>query len=776
MRYWWGQILAIALVVACGIASFVSMQSAHESLKLSQSTYYEQYRFAEVFTNVKRAPDSKVSSIQAIPGVAQVQTRVVVDVTLDIPGRKEPGTGRLVSIPEQKTPMLNDIFIRKGRYIEAGRSDEVLVSEAFANENNLQLGDTLGAIINGRWQQLRLVGFALSPEYVYEIRPGDFFPDNQSFGIFWMGREALGNAFNLDGAFNDVALSLLPGTNPDDVIFQLDQLMSPYGSRGAYARKDQVSHQFLSDDIAQTQVTAVIMSFIFLGIGAFLLHILLSRLISTQRDQIAVLKAFGYSNGAIGWHFLKFVLVIVGIGAVIGISLGLWLGVLLTGLFTQFYQFPMLRYTATLTLMLTAVASSGGSAILGAFVAVRHAVSLPPAEAMRPEPPLQFRRTIMERLGLQSWISPVMRIILRNLERKPVQSGLSILGITIALAILILGRYSADAIQYLMQVQFYILQRDDITLVFNEPRPARTRYEVEHLPGVLYAEPFRSVGAKLRFEHRQRQVSIMGLPPQSDLRQLRDRHLNTVYLPTDGLLLSTKLAEVLGVKAGETVTVEVLEGARPKRFVPVMGTVDELLGISAYMDIQALHQLMQEGNTISGALLAVDGQRLDELYTRLKITPAVASVAMKRAVIQRFQKTIAQSRMVLTAIQTLFASVIAFGVIYNTARIAFSERSRELATLRIIGFTKTQIAIVLLGEQALLTIAAIPPGLLLGYSFAALISRAYDTELYRFPLIVTQASYIFSVGVILIVALISAVIVRRQLTHLDLIAVLKTRE
>lgn len=776
LRQWWGQILAIALVVACGIASFVSMQSAYESLQLSKSTYYEEYRFAEVFASLKRAPDSLVEQIQTIPGVAQVQTRVVVDVTLNIPGRKAPGTGRLVSIPERQTLMLNDIFIRKGRYIEAGRPDEVLVSEAFAKENQLQLGDTLGAVINGRWQKLRLVGFALSPEYVYEIRPGDFFPDNQNFGVFWMGREALGTAFNMDGAFNDVALSLTPGTQPDEVIFRLDQLLKPYGGWGAYPQKDQVSNRFLSDDIAQLRASATIMPSLFLGIGAFLLHILLSRLISTQRDQIAVLKAFGYSNGAIGWHFLKFVLLIVGVGGAIGTGLGLWLGVLLTGAFTHFYQFPVLRYATSPTLILTAITISGGAAILGAFMAVWKAVSLPPAEAMRPEPPPQFRATLMERLGLQSWLSPVMRIILRNLERKPVQSSLSILGITVAVAILLVGRYSFDAIQYLIQVQFYVVQRDDVTLVFNEPRPARARYEVAHLPGVLYSEPFRSVGVKLRFEHRSRQVAIMGLQPNGELRRLIDRHLNSVDLPPDGLLLTTKLAEVLGVTPGDILTVEVLEGARPTRTIPVVGTVDELLGVSAYMDIQALNRLMQEGGTISGAFLAVDSQQLDPLYTRLKQTPAVASVAMKQAMISRFENTIAQSQSISTTIQIIFAGAIAFGVIYNTARIAFSERSRELATLRIIGFTQAQIAVVLLGEQALLTLVAIPPGLLLGYGLAALLSLAHNTQLYRFPLIVTQASYVFAVVVVVGVALISGLIVRRQLAHLDLIAVLKTRE
>lgn len=772
----WGQILAIALIVACGIASFVSMQTAYESLKLSQSTYYEQYRFAQVFGQLKRAPDALVEQIQAIPGVAQVQTRVVVDVTLDVPQQQEPVTGRLISLPAQQTLMLNDLFIRQGRYIEAGRSDEVLVSEAFAKANRLQLDDTLGAVINGRWQQLRIVGFALSPEYVYEIRAGDLLPDNQRFGVLWMERKALGAAFNLDGAFNDVALSLLPRTNTAEVIFQLDRLLEPYGGIGAYEREDQISNRFLSDEIIQLQAHARIIPTIFLGIGAFLLHVLLSRLISTQRDQIAVLKAFGYSNGAIGRHFLKFVLAIVGIGAVIGVGVGLWLGSALTKVYAHFYQFPVLRFEVSPAMMIGAILISGSAAIIGALAAVRRAVSLPPAEAMRPESPVRFHPTLMEKLGLQALLSPVGRIIVRNLERKPVQAMLSILGIALAVAMLVSGGYSQDAIQHIIDVQFHTIQRDDITIVFNEPRPNRARYEVSHLPGVLVAEPFRSVAARLRFEHRTHNIAIMGLEPTGELRHLVDRHRRPIDLPLDGILLTDKLADLLQVKPGDLLTVEVLEGAKPIRTVSVAGSVDELIGLSAYMDIQALNRLMQEGATISGAFLSVDAHSLGQLYTQLKHTPAIASVSLHQAMIERFQQTIAQSQGIATTIQVVFACIIAFGVVYNAARIALSERGRELATLRIIGFSKIQVAVVLLGEQTVLTIAAIPLGFVLGYGIAALLSLAYNTELYRFPLIVTKTSYAFAFVVIAIAALVSGLLVRRQCDRLDLIAVLKTRE
>ncbi|MDJ0796219.1 MAG: FtsX-like permease family protein [Calothrix sp. MO_167.B12] len=775
--HWRGQIIAIALVVACGIASFVCMQSAYESLKLTQATYYEHYRLAEVFAQVKRAPESLKTQIEAIPGVAQVQTRVVADVNLDIQGRQEPAIGRLVSIPPRQMPMLNDLYLRRGRYIQGDKADEVLVSEGFAKANNLDLNDTIGAVINGRWQKLRIVGIAMSPEYVYAIQgTGDIFPDNQRFGIFWMGREALGTAFNQDGAFNDVTLTLMPNAVEADVIFRLDRLLERYGGFGAYPRKDQLSNRFLSEEIAMLQGTATVAPSIFLGIAAFLLNMLLSRLISTQRDQIAVIKAFGYSNQAIAWHYLKFVLAIVSVGGTLGTSVGLWFGIAVTENYTQFFSFPILRYQASMSLILGAIAISVGAAVIGAITAVRKAVSLPPAEAMRPEPPARFRPTIIERIGLQKLLSPIGRMILRNLERKPIQASLSTLGIALAVAILVIGHYSEDAMEYMIDVQFRHIQREDVMIVFNEPRPARVRYEVENLPGVLRAEVFRSVPAKLRFEHRTYRLGLTGIEPNAQLRRLLDRQLHPVNLPPEGVILTRKLAEILGVKPGDMLTVEVLEGARPTRTVAVAGLLDELIGVSAYMDIHALNRLMQEGGTISGAYLSADSLELDRLYALLKRTPAVTGVSVREMAIARFQETIADSLSIFTTVLVIFSSIIAFGIIYNATRIALSERGRELATLRVIGFNQAEVAFILLGEQAVLTGLAIPLGSVIGFGLCALMSLSYNSELYRFPLVITKTSYGFAFIFIAIAAIISGFIVRRQLVHLDLIAVLKTRE
>ncbi|MFQ5666418.1 MAG: ABC transporter permease, partial [Candidatus Binatia bacterium] len=739
-----GQVIAIGLVVACGVAVFVTTRTAYDSLLFSQATYYAEYRFADVFSNLKRAPQAVGARIAAIPGVDAVRTRLVFDVTLDVPGVAEPATGRLVSIPERHGPMLNDLYIRRGRYIEPGRRDEVLVSEAFADANRLDVGDTLGAVLNGRWERLRIVGVALSPEYVYEIRGSDIFPDNKRFGVLWMSREAMGPAFDMDGAFNDVVLSLAPGAVEGDVIRDLDRLLDRYGGLGAYGRHDQISHRFLSDEIAENRIFGTILPAIFLGVAAFLLNVVLSRLVSLQRDQIAVLKALGYNDFSVGLHYLEFALVAVFGGAVGGSGLGLWLGAQLNQLYVEFYRFPVLRYQAGPAVVVLACGIAAAAALLGAWAAVRRALALTPAEAMRPEPPPGFRAGMLERSGLQRVLSVPVRMILRNIMRRPLRAGLSLLGIAFAVAILILGRYFVDAIQRIADVQFRIVQRDDVTVAFHDPLPARARHDIRRLPGVLVAEPYRAVPVRLRFEHRTRRTALVGLDPGTQLHRLIGRDLRPIEVPDHGVLLTTKLADLLGASRGDVLTVAVLEGQRQVRQVPVVGSVDELVGVSAYMSLPGLSRLLRDGGTVSGAFLRVDALATPRLYADLKRLPAVSGVTLRKVALASFEETLARSMGIFTSVLIVFACVIAVAVVYNAARIALSERARELASLRLLGFTRGEVSVMLLGEQAILTVLAIPLGYLIGFRLCVLLASAYQWELFRLPLFVSTTSYAFA--------------------------------
>jgi putative ABC transport system permease protein len=771
-----GQVITVALIVASGIATYVTMRGAYESVERAQQEHYARYHFADVFAQLKRAPNSLVTEIASIPGVSVAQTRVVVEVNLDVPGLDEPAVGRLVSIPENREPMLNDLFLRKGRYIEPGRQDEVLVSEAFASANRLEIGTSIGAVINGRWERLQIVGIALSPEYVYEIRGAEVFPDNRRFGVLWMSREALGPLFNMEGGFNDVSIALAPGVSEAGVLEQLDKLLEPYGGLGAYGREDQISHRFLTDEIAQDRITGVFVPSVFLGIAAFLIHVVLSRLVSTQRNPVGLLKAFGYSNAAVGIHYLKFGLVAVLLGTAAGLPLGIWLGRGLARMYQNFFRFPELSFVASPQLIFWGIAISAIAACLGALSSLRVVVALPPAEAMRPESPPQFRQGLAEHLGLARMISISSRMILRNLERRPWKAILTVVGMSFAVAILIIGFYFFDAIEYLVQVQFRTAQRDDVTVSLFEPHGEQARYDIEHLKGILRSETFRIVPARLRFGHRMKRIGLLGLEAGGELRRVVGRDFDVARIPSEGVVLTTKLAELLGVRPGDTITVEVLEGERPVRQVTVNATVDEMIGLSAYMEISALNRMMREGPSISGAYLSVDSEKLPALYSQLKQTPAVAGVAVRAVMLESFYRTIAESLRISTTALNLFACLIAIGMVYNGARVALSERGHELASLRVLGFNQREISFMLLGEQALLAVAAIPLGFLIGYGFCATLTAAMQTELYRMPLVINARTYVISVLIVGLASVATGALLYLRLRRLDLVAVLKTRE
>lgn len=771
-----GQVTAAALVVACGVAAFVSMRSTYESLLSAQADYYSAFRFADVFAQVKRAPESLAARVAQIPGVAQVRTRVVIQVTLDVPDLAEPATGKLVSVPDRLQPMINDLFVRTGRYVEPNRDDEVIASEAFAAANNLKLGDSIGAVINGRWKRLRIVGTALSPEYIYEVGSGTIFPDNRRFGVLWMGERALAAAYNMEGAFNDIALTLSAGASQADVIQRLDLLLARYGGLGAYDREDQVSHRFISDEISQNRISSTYIPAIFLAVAAFLLHIVLSRLVAMQRTEIGLLKAFGYGDRTVGFHYLKLATFTVFAGVLLGTIVGYYLGGALTELYRDYYRFPRLVHYASARVLGVTLLVSFSAAVIGALSAVRRAVALPPAVAMRTESPASFTAGALERIGLSRFLPSSARMIARSVVRRGWKSVLSVLGIASAAGMLVLGGFFYDAIRYLMWIQFEVVQRDDVTVAFNEPKSGASRHELARLPGVMLSEPYRAVPARLRFEHRSRRVELMGLSPNGELRRLIDVNLRRVELPPDGLVLTAKLAEVLGAAPGDRVMVEVLEEMRPMRELRITGLVEELVGVAAYMDLSALNRLLREQGSYSGAHLTVDGREAPRLYAQLKGIPAVSGVAVRESILKSFEDILDRSIRVSNLINVLFACVIAFGVLYNSARIALSERGNELASLRVLGFTRREVAVILLGEQGVLTLLAIPLGFAFGVAICWLLVTRMSTELYRIPLVLTARTFVFAFSVVVLAAAASGFLVARRLNRLDLIAVLKTRE
>jgi putative ABC transport system permease protein len=770
------QAFAIAMVVASGVAMYVMYLSNFTSLRETRDTYYEQQQFGDVFASMKRAPLSVASEIAAIPGVSTLEARVVAGVTLDLEQLEEPASARLVSIPVDRRPRVNDLFLRRGRWIEPGRPDEVLASEGFVTAHGLVPGDRVPAVINGRLRQLTIVGVALSPEFVYTIPPGDLVPDDRRYAVFWMSQQALAAAFDMEGGFNDVVLILARDASEQEVISRIDRILEPYGGLGAIPRSLQLSHWMVESELNQLQTFGFMLPLVFLLVAAFILNVALTRALALQRPQIAALKALGYTNAAIGWHYLKWAVAIGLLGVGIGVLGGAWLGSGIIGLYNDFFKFPELVFDVPVSVLLGATALTLGAAGGGAFGAVRRAVAVPPAEAMRPEAPARFRRTVFETPFVARHLGNAGRMVLRNVTRHPLRAAASIFGIGFAVAVLMIGLVFTDAIEQLIQTQFWEAERQDVTVTFVEPRSQAAIHELARLPGVLAVEPQRAVAVRIRSGHRERYLSVTGVPPSPRFKRIVNRYGRPARLPPSGVVLSQLLGAVLGVRPGDTITLEVLEGHRPTVDVPVAGLVDDILGLSAYMDAGALHALMREGEVFTGALLLVDSTESARLASALKEIPAVGGTAFKRAILRSFRETMAANMDLTIFINLLFASIIAFGVVYNAARVSLSERSRELASLRVLGFTRAEISLILMGELALLTLAALPVGWLFGYSLSAAIVSSIESEVYRFPLYVSRQAVALSFLGIIGAAVVSGLLVRRRLDTLDLVAVLKIRE
>lgn len=771
----WAQGLAIALVLASGVATLILGSGAYASLDQTRARYYEANRFADVFADVVRAPLALVPGIAAIEGVLQVEARIVKLGLLDLPEMAEPGAVLLVSLPQDDRTGLNRLHLRLGRLADPARADEVVVSEGFAQAHGLMPGDRFAVLMNGQRRLLQITGIALSPEFIYALGPGDMMPDPRRFGIVWLPRPALAAAYDLEGAFSNIVLKLAPGAEEAAVIAALDRITAPYGGAGATGRKDQLSHAFLDAELQQMSAMVRVLPPIFLLVAAMLVNMTLSRLIALEREQIGLLKAIGYSGRAVAWHYVEFVLWIAVAGVLIGFAAGSWLGAGLAQLYARFFSFPFLVFSRDPQIYVLAGLVTLTAAVGGALHAVRAVLKLPPAVAMSPPAPALYGRAgggLVRLLALRQ--SGVM--VARHLWRWPVRTGSSILGVAMAVAILVASLWSFGSVDHMIDVTFFRAERHDAMLVFGEPLPRAAALSAARLPGVLAAEPFRSVAARISHQSASRRVSISGKPADPALSRVLAPDLRPMALPEAGLILSEALADVLGVRPGDRVTVEILEGARPVLTLPVSGLSVGYVGLGAAMEIGALNRALGEGALISGVALSIDAAARTEFYAAARATPRTGFLMITGLTVERFRATLAENIIRMVTIFVTLATIIAVGVVYNYARIALSEQGRELASLRVLGFTRGEVAAVLFAELAAVVLLAQPLGWLIGYGISLAMVAAFESDLYRVPFVIGREVFGIASLAVLAAALASALLIRGRINRLDMIEVLKTRE
>lgn len=770
-----GQALAIAAVMACGVAIVIMTFGAMRSLQQTRDIYYEQYRFADVFSQLKRAPLRIARQIADLPGVAAADPRIVRYAALDIEGLPRPAAALLVSLPEAGEPRLNRIVLQSGRLPVRGR-DELLMGQSMASALGYAPGGKVAVLLGGRKRLFTIVGIALSPEFVYVQGPGQLMPDDKAFGILWLNRSVMEAAYDMDGSFNNISVQLELGASRPQLIRELDTILARFGGMSAYGREDQTSDAFITQELDQLKTIAFVIPPIFLGVAAFLIHMVLSRLIETERESIGLLKAFGYTDFEIGWHYLKFALVIAALGVFVGCVAGLWLGHWITGLYQNYFRFPFLSYQLDRTLIAVSILISLGAAVAGTWSAAIRAAHLAPAVAMSPPAPPIYRRTLIDRMGWTRYASIPTQMILRHIERWPLRAVLTSAGVAMAVMLLVGLFFFFDAIDELADSFYFRVNRQDVVIGLVDQRSARAGLEVRRLPGVLGAETVLEVAARISHGHLGQRLGITGQDRGASFRAFYDPEGRVFALSENGILLSNKLAELLAVQVGDRVEVEVLEGRRRKSLVPVSAIATEYVGLSAYMDRRALETLMGESGGVTSVKARVDSAAWAQFLHRLKGLPAVATVSTRSQAITTLRDTVAQSITIVVNFYIALGAIISFGVVYNAARIALSERGRELASLRVLGFTRWEAGHILLGELALLVVMALPIGCGMGYGLAWLMSWAMETELFRIPFVVTPYTFGIAMVISLLSATVSGLIVAWRINRLDLIAVLKTRE
>ncbi|MBP6269906.1 MAG: FtsX-like permease family protein [Rhizobacter sp.] len=779
LRAMWSQVLTIALVVASGVAGFITTLSAVDSLALARDRFYAEARFADVFAGLKRAPLTVADTLRALPGVADVQTSVEVAVRVEIEGRSEPIVGQLIGVDPRRPARMNLVVLRGAAAAPspgpplADGSIPAWVSESFATANQLKPGSRLSALINGKRRTLLMTGVALSPEYVFAGLWG--MPDQRGFGVFWVDHEALAAAFDMAGAFNHLALKLAPHGDERTVIDGLTGVLDTYGGRQAHGRTDQTSHAMLDNEIKEQRVLGTLLPSIFLGVAAFLLNVVIARLVSTQREQIAALKALGYPNATIALHYLKMVLVIVSIGWLLGLVIGDQLGAALTRLYSDFFRFPSFEHRVAPWLLFVSGGLTLATAVLGTLNAIAATARLAPAEAMRPQAPGRYRRTLFERMGIRH-IPTSLRMILRQMERRPGRTALAVGGVAASVAIVVMGNFLRDAIESIVDTQFTLAMRNDVAVWTLDPLIDASGRELARLPGVTAVESNRYVPVTLVNGHRRERSQLRGYALQPELYRIVDVDRRQTQPAGDGLVLTDRLADKLGVRVGDRVQVEVLEGRARTLDLVVDATVREMMGLNAYMNRPALNRALGDGDLSTGFMLAVEPGREAELLDATRQLPRVAGAFSKATMLRNMQELSARNVRIMSTVLTVFASIIAVGVVYNNARIALAERTWELASLRVLGFTRAEVSGLLLGEMVIVVALALPLGMLLGWGLVHVLAGALKSDQFYFPVVILPRTYAWAAICVVGAALGSALVVRRRIDRLDMVAALKTRE
>ncbi|MCX7921241.1 MAG: FtsX-like permease family protein [Clostridia bacterium] len=770
------QFLAAVAVIFAGISVFSASYMSYLNLKNSKDYYYEKYKFLDYYAEAKNITPEVLKQVKALDGVKEANVRISEDVGVDM-GKDKRITLRLISMPDDKKSIINDIFFTSGTYFSSKFQNSCMVNRKFAEYYRLSEGDVLKAVINLRIYELKIDGIVESPEFIYTMKSvTSISPSAENFGIVYIKESTARTILGYGNSYNQLHVLFEKNADIKATKDKIEKLLKPYGFSNGIERKDQLSHKMLIDDIEQLEEMSVMFPAIFLTVAAMIIYVMQRRLISTQRTLIGVMKAFGYTNKRILLHYILFSLLISVVGSVLGVAVGPYISKYITAMYTRIYSIPVLDFKFYWDILFTGVLLSMSFCLIAGYSSAKRILSIQPAEAMRSERPTSGKRIFLERIKL-IWgsLNFGWKMSIRNIFRSRQRSIFTILGFIFTIMLFMISIFFIDSIDNILVQHFYKFQQQDYKIVFSKPASYYDALELSKVKGVRRSEPIMEIPVEIKKGWNKKNTLLVGLVDDNSFYNLIDENQRPIQLPNDGMLMAKSIADRLMVKAGDTVTVRFFAGTVKEKDVKVAGIVKQYTGFSCFMSLKQEGSLLEEGNFATGALIKADKGMYSAVKEELFKIPGVEVLENRLNDYKAFTKFLELTYMFI-ALMVLFASIMGFAIIFNTTVINITERRREFASLKVLGYTRGEVENVILRENLLLGFIALLPGALVGRLMCGMLGKMFVNDLFVLDVLVYPRTYIMAFASIFVFIICAQMANRNSISGLDMVEVLKNRE
>jgi len=767
-----GQFISISLMVILALTIYVSFSMVGDNLNNSIYDYYNITNFGDIFVDVVRVPKVAIDQLHNIEGIELAQGRISSDVPLRVDDPDEKVTVRITSVPKE-SHIINDLYVIEGNGL-TGNSKSAVVLQQFSNARGIELEDKITPYIAGREYSLDIVGIVGSPEYIYLMEnEQSLIPAPEKFGVIYVTEDFAQSVLGYQGSYNEIVIKVKDShiNRLDSIVDEIEEQLDRYGVRQTTKREDQLSHFMMMQEVDQLDVMATAITLLFLIVAAVIINVMLSRIVKNDRTSIGVMKALGYSNLQIMLHYTKFSLAIGLVGSLIGIGLSIPISMSFTSLYIMFMNIPLFQMRVYYVYFIYGVLLTSVFCVVSGVIGARSVTKILPADSMKPEAPKSGGRIFLERFkNIWSRISFSWKMVIRNILRNKRRAAFLVVGIALTYGITMVPVFMSSVWTNIFTVHYGEFQRMNYNIDFTSPMSNNAMRELSKIIEVDDIEPKSEIPFEFRNGWRKKSVMTIGLLSETEFYNFKSPSGQRLGLPREGMLLSERLAESLHVSVGDEVLVKNFMPGKEDAYIEVKGIIEQHLGTNAYMDIDALNELLGEKGMITGVLMNSRDDVVNNLRDVKNIRQIQSVEDMKNSFIE-FMDMIIYS----VGVMMLFGGVLGFAIVYNITIISISERLMEFSSLRVMGFEKKEIYKMVSRENGLLSVLGILFGVPLGYGMCAGIISAISMDMVGIPLIINTSTYFTTAFATIVFIGIAQLATVRKIYKIDFLEALKNR-